>query len=340
MMISFYSNRGDLMKTGKLNWDDLNKIINNKGALREEVRIRSGIGEDCSVVNLGDYECVLSTDPITGAENNIGRLAVHINANDIASCGADPLGILVTILAPPSSRLEEIQEVMEEIDEEAKKLNMEILGGHTEVTDGVNRIIVSCTVIGKAKKGKAVATSGAKVGDHIIVTKKLCLEGTSILINDYYDLVKGVLTREELDEAKNYVNSLSVVAEGKICGEFGVNSMHDITEGGILGALWEVAEGSKVGFKIYNHKLPISDVTRKLCKLFNIDPLRFISSGSMIITCKDSYQLINKLKEEGIEAAMIGEVTKEGRIMLANGKEEEIYPPERDELFKLSKIKS
>ncbi|KOA18253.1 hydrogenase expression/formation protein HypE [Clostridium homopropionicum DSM 5847] len=325
------------MKIGKLSWDDLSKIIdNNKGNLRDEVRIRSGIGEDCSVVSFGEYECVLSTDPITAADNNIGRLVVHINANDIASCGAEPIGILVTVLSPPCSQLEDIYNVMREINEEAKKLNMEILGGHTEVTDSVNKIVVSCTVIGKAKAGKAVATSGAKAKDHIIVTKKLCLEGTAILINDYYDLVKGVLTDKEIKEAKAYVDSLSVVAEGKIAGEFGVNSMHDITEGGVLGALWEVAKGSSLGFKIYKDRLPISEITVKLCDLFNIDPLKFISSGSMIITCSDGYALVDKLKNSGIEATVIGEVIQGAKILVDNNNEFNVLPPERDELFNIS----
>lgn len=325
------------MKIGKLSWDDLNKIIDkNKGSLREEVRIRSGIGEDCSVVGFGEYECVLSTDPITAADNNIGRLAVHVNANDIASCGAEPIGILVTVLVPPSSQLEDIHQIMKEINEEAKKLNMEILGGHTEVTDSVNKIVVSCTVIGKAKAGKAVATSGAKVNDHIIVTKKLCLEGTAILVNDYYDLVKRVLNDEEVKEARSYVDSLSVVDEGKVAGKFGVNSMHDITEGGLLGALWEVAEGSNVGFKIFKDRLPISEITAKLCDLFNIDPLKFISSGSMIITCTDGYALVDELKNNGIEAAVIGEVTERAKILVENNNEYNVLPPERDELFNIN----
>ena len=138
---------------------------------------------------------------------------------------------------------------------------MEILGGHTEVTEAVNRIVVSCTAIGKGKAQGAVATSGAKLGDEIVVTKLLCMEGTSIVVNDYLDRVRDVLTHKEIEVAKDYVNSISVVNEGLIAGEFGVNSMHDITEGGVLGALWEVAEASNLGFKVYNDKMPISDIT-------------------------------------------------------------------------------
>jgi hydrogenase expression/formation protein HypE len=322
------------MKPGKLNWDDLKQIIEtNKDTMRDDVRIHSGVGEDCSVIEFGEYECVISTDPITGADKNVGKLAVHINCNDIASCGVAPLGILVTILAPENTTLEEIKEVMSEIRQEAKKLNVEILGGHTEVTASVNKLIVSCTVIGKAVRGKAVTTSGAKIGDYIVVTKNLALEGTSILAHDHEDRIKGELSHQDIEEAKGYANLLSVVNEGLLAGEFGVNAMHDITEGGVLGALWEMAEASNVGFRVYEEKMPITSVTRKVCSIFKVDPLRLISSGSMLITVKDGAALVDRLRSSGIEAAVIGNITQRRGILVKNGEEIEVKPPERDELF-------
>jgi len=324
------------MKVGKLNWDDLKQIIDsNKSVVRDDVRIRSGIGEDCSVINFGEYECIISTDPITGADKNIGKLAVNINCNDIASCGVEPVGILVTILVPPTATLDDIKNIMGEIDEETKKLNVEILGGHTEVTEAVNRIVVSCTAIGKGKAQKAVATSGAKLGDEIIVTKLLCMEGTSIIVNDYLDRVQDILTHSEIETAKEYVNSISVVKEGLIAGEFGVNSMHDITEGGVLGALWEVAEASNLGFKVYNDKMPLSDITIKICERLNIDPLKFISSGSMLITSTYGKKLTEKLISKGIQATVIGRITESRGILVTAEIEKDVLPPNRDELFSI-----
>lgn len=324
------------MKAGKLNWDDLKQIIdNNKSVVRDDVRIRSGIGEDCSVINFGDYECVVSTDPITGADKNIGKLAVHINCNDIASCGVEPVGILVTILVPLTSTLQDIKNIMAEIDEETKKLNVEILGGHTEVTDAVNRIVVSCTAIGKGKAQSAVATSGAKIGDDIIVTKLLCLEGTSIVVNDHLHRVSDVLTNKEIETAKEYVDSISVVNEGLIAGEYGVNAMHDITEGGVLGALWEVAEASNLGFEVYNDKMPISHITSKICKNLNIDPLKFISSGSMLITTTCGNELVDILNSKGIQATIIGNITESRGILVTDDIQNEVLPPARDELFSI-----
>lgn len=324
------------MKVGKLNWDDLKQIIdNNKSVVRDDVRIRSGIGEDCSVINFGEYECIVSTDPITGADKNIGKLAVHINCNDIAACGVEPIGILVTILVPPTSTLDDIKNIMKEIDEETKKLNVEILGGHTEVTEAVNRIVVSCTAIGKGKAQDAVATSGARLGDDIVVTKLLCMEGTSIIANDYLDRVQDILTSEEVEIAKDYINNISVVNEGRIAGEFRVNSMHDITEGGVLGALWEVAEASNLGFKVYKDKMPISSITYKMCEKLNIDPLKFISSGSMLITASNGKELVEKLSSKGIQASIIGNMTKDRGILVTDEICKDVLPPSRDELFSI-----
>jgi len=323
------------MKVGKLDWDQLNQLIkNNRSVNRKDVRVKSGIGEDCSVINFGSLECVVSTDPITGAQKNIGKLAVHINCNDIASSGAEPVGILVTILAPESATLEEISEIMKEIDEETKKLNVEILGGHTEVTKAVNKIVVSCTAIGKIMSLKAVTTSGAKIGDDIIVTKSLCLEGTSILANEYSKRAAQVLSPKELLDAVNYIDLISVVQEGIEAGKIGANSMHDITEGGVLGALWEMAKASNTGFRVYEEKMPITDISRKLCVHFKIDPLKFISSGSMLITAENGEEFIKLLKAQGIKATIIGKIT-EGKGILVNKDriQNEVCPPERDELF-------
>jgi len=324
------------MKVGKLNWDELKDLIDSsRGSSREEVRIKSGVGEDCCVINFGDYECAISTDPITGAKENSGRLAVHINCNDIASTGLEPLGIMVTILAPENTNINEIKRVMKEIDEEAKKLNIEVLGGHTEITRAVNKMVLSCTVIGKGVKNSAVSTAGAIQGDDIIVTKDLCLEGTCIAVNDFESEMAYILSNKEIEEAKAYLNSISVIKEGTLAGRFGVNAMHDITEGGVLGALWEVANASGKGFVVYKEKMPITSITEKICSKFNIDPLRLISSGSMLITTQNGEKLIELLKENGIKATIIGKIIEGGGYLVEDSIRIRVMPPERDELFVL-----
>lgn len=322
------------MKSGKLNSQDLKSIIDNNTTIkRSEVRVRSGIGEDCSVISFGEHECVVSTDPITAAKGNIGKLAVNINCNDIASCGVAPLGILVTILAPEGTELIEIQQVMRDIDMECKKLNVEILGGHTEITTAVNRIVVSCTALGSGTKNSAIATAGAKTGDDIIVTKYLAMEGTAIIAKDYKEKLKNIFTQKDFIEAEGFFEDISVVEEGIIAGEIGANSMHDITEGGVLGALWEVTEASNKGFIVYMDKMPIKASSEKLSMFLKIDPLRLISSGSMLITTNNGEELLKGLETHGIKGKIIGKITENKKILIQDGKEIQVTPPERDELF-------
>lgn len=324
------------MNTGKLNWDVLKKLLHeNQGAVRKEVEKGGSVGEDCAVVSLEAGRLILSTDPVTAASENIGQIAYHININDIATTGANPLGIMVTILAPPSAEISDIETVMREISEEAKKHQVMILGGHTEVTEAVNRMVVSVTALGTMScKEKVTWTSGAKVGDKILVTKTLGLEGTSILVSDFKKQALEILTEEEYEEALAYGRLLSVLPEGKLMGKT-ASSMHDITEGGVLGALWEVKEASGKGFRVFHELLPVTEVTKKLCAHFSLDPLRLISSGSMLITVEDEKEALRLLAQEGIKAAVIGEITEEGASLVSGGVEYLVEAPLRDEIYKM-----
>lgn len=324
------------MKEGKLNFDDLrNMIQNSRKVVRDEVIVRNDVGEDCSVIDFNGEHAIFSTDPITGADSNIGKLAVTINCNDVASSGGEPIALLVTILAPENSSLEEINKVMDEISEEAAKINVEVIGGHTEVTSAVNKLIVSVTVIGKTEKDGVIRTSGACEGDDILVTKFIGLEGTSILVNDHEERIKKILSEKEIKEAKGLVKYISVLKEGRICKEYGATSMHDITEGGLLGALFEVAMASGKGFEINENNIPMLEVTRKVTKEFSIDPLRLISSGSMLVTAPDGKKIKEALKIAGINSEIIGKITKSKGIMISNGVKLEVEEPKRDELFNI-----
>ncbi len=326
------------MKVGKLNSQLLERIVfNNIKLRREEVMVRPSVGEDCAVVDFGEYALVMSTDPITGAASQVGRLAVHINCNDIASNGIEPLGLMLTILAPKGTKEIEIDEIMKQAGTEASKLNVEIIGGHTEITEAVNKIVISATAIGRQLKSKVIKSSGASIGDKIIMTKTAGLEGTGIIAHDLEDKLNSTFSREIIENAKKMVEDISVVKEGIIGGNIGATSMHDITEGGILGAMWEVCQASKVGCNIYKEKISIARETIEICEFLNIDPLRLISSGSMLITINPQKEemLMKELIKNGVKGSVIGEVTKKGRFLIDNSKKIEIKEPESDELYKV-----
>ncbi len=327
------------MEAGKVPNEILDKFVFSKlNSFRDDIILRPGIGEDCTAIDFDNYACILSTDPITGASKDIGQLAVHISCNDIASCGVAPLGLMVTILCPVGTSEAELGRVMEQISETASKLNVEIIGGHTEVTSAVNKIVISSTCIGKAPKSRVISSRGAKPGDSIIITKSAGLEGTAILVKELEAKLIDKVTEEQLAKARSFIDLISVVREGVIAGEFGVSAMHDITEGGVLGAVWEIAEASGTGIFIDRDKIPVEDVTDQICKALNLDPLKLISSGSMLITCHKGEELCCLLEKNSIKATIIGTVTEnssERLIKCMDGSTVPIEPPEADELYKV-----
>ncbi|SCG82089.1 putative hydrogenase expression/formation protein MJ0676 [Proteiniborus sp. DW1] len=326
------------MKIGKLPNELLEKIVfSNISRNRNEVLTRAGIGKDCAVLDFGENVCVVSTDPITGTVKDIGKLAVHISCNDVASNGAEPVGLLMTILAPPSSTEEDIKKIMEDANEAASELNVEIIGGHTEVTDTVNRIIVSTTVLGMQAKKNMLDPERVKVGDKILITKSAGIEGTAIIAKELEEKLINSIPQYLIDEGKSLMENISIVTEGIICGHIGVPYMHDITEGGVFGAVWETGVATKKGVKINIDAIPLKESTREICNVLSINPYKLISSGSLIVVSPvEKVDKIQKeLYEKGIEASVIGEITEGNILVEIDGELKEIEPPDSDELYKV-----
>lgn len=323
------------MKQGKLTNVQLNESILSKlKPMNEETVLGAGVGEDCCAVDLGDI-CVVSTDPITAANAKAGSLAIHINANDVASAGAVPVAALVTILLPVDAQNDQLKEIVSQLTDTARSLNIDIIGGHTEVTESVNRAIVSVTMIGRpVNKGVIFRTADMQPGDDIVMTKYAGLEGTSIIMQDFAAEAQALLGDAEKAEAEFVENSLSVVREGvAAAGVAGVSAMHDITEGGVKGAVAEMCEACGLGATIYFSRVPVLGITQKLCAHYALDVYSLISSGSMLISAGDGAALCAVLEAQGISACVIGRAKDSG---LTDGDTGESFaPPERDELYRV-----
>lgn len=324
------------MQIGKIPETVLKRSILKKIKVkRPEVIVHAGVGEDCAVLGPTEDAIVLSTDPITGTSKDIGKLAFHITANDIASSGAELVGMLVTVIFPPESSEEELQMIMEELTVLAEKYEVEILGGHTEVSAAVNQTLISVTGVGKAAKGKIVTTGGLRAGQELVVTKWIGLEGSSILAKEKEEILQRQLPNEIIETAKRFDEKLSVVPDSKVAMEIGVSAMHDVTEGGIFGALWEMAAASGVGLTVDLKKIPIRQETVEICEVFDINPYMLISSGSLLIGTNYGYQLVQELERAGIHAAVIGYATEGNDRVVVNGEERRyLEPPKTDELFR------
>lgn len=326
------------MKTGKLPTGRLIELLDKyKGAIRPEVMMAGKVGEDVSYITTGDQTVVLSTDPVTTAKTDLGTIAFNINMNDIATSGAEGLGVLVTILLPPGAGFDVLETIMAEVNTQCLLHNLQILGGHTEVTDAVTRAVVSVTAVGLVPKGEEIYSGTLQPGDSLVVSKFLAIEGTMIIADLNRSKAKEVLTKKELARIKGYKDLLSVIPEGRIGKALKVHSMHDITEGGILGAVYEVTKASGVGCILDEEAFPFKKTTLRLTESLKLDPNRLISSGSMLFGTDQPKALIKALAEQGIDGTIVGQVHKNQEYLLLDpqGKLKAFDPPTKDEIYRI-----
>jgi len=316
------------------------------GAKREEVALGPSAGIDGAVIDLGDNSIIVSMDPITGAIDRIGWLAVHVNANDIATFGVKPAFFSSCILLPEGVDENTVQVICSQMNDAALTLEVSIIGGHCEVTPGLNSPILIGCMMGFTMKGNYVTAAGAKPGDKVILTKSAGIEGTAILATDRFNDLKRLGVSEELlNSAQGFFKKISVVEEGVTAFQTGgVHAMHDPTEGGVIGGLHEMADASKLGFIIFEDKIPVAEETRHICDVLGINPLMLISSGAMLIAADSCHaeEIIKKLRERSIPSSIIGEFVEpfEKRIIVRrDGRAERILRPKCDHLWlALSKL--
>lgn len=327
------------MKIGKVPENVLERsVFKQLHTRRPEVLLGAGIGEDCAAVKLAEDEIfILSTDPITGTAKDIGKLAIQITVNDLASSGAEPVGVLLTILLPENAKESHLKQIMFQMEEACAAAKVQIMGGHTEVTPVVNQPVVTVCGVGKVKEGKLVLTSGARAGMDVVVSKWIGIEGTSIIAKEKEEELQTRFSKAFIDRAKELDVYLSVLPEAKVAVLSGVSAMHDVTEGGIFGALWEMAEASGVGLDIDLKKIPIRQETVEICEFYDLNPYRLISSGCMLMATEDGNKLVRELEKVGINAVVIGKVTEGKDRVIRKDEEEHSYleRPKTDELYKI-----
>ena len=294
----------------------------------------------CKADQQPDEVMVLSTDPITGTASEIGKLAINITANDIAASGAEAIGVMLTILLPDRAKESDLKEMMQEIERCCKELDMEVLGGHTEVALAVTQPIITVTGVGKIKKSEITTTASLEPDDELVMTKWAGLEGTAILANDKEAELLTRYSSDFIAGGKELMQYISVVKDAKIAKEVGVSAMHDITEGGIFGALWEVACSSNVGIEVDLKKIPIKQETVEICEFFDLNPYMLMSSGCLLIGTKKGNEVVDRLNQAGIPAVVIGKVVSGNDKVIINQDERRyLEPPKTDELYKAYKEK-
>lgn len=329
-------------RTGKIPTEVLvQNVFRYEGIKDRSVILGSSVGEDAALVSLGKDVLVLTTDPVTGTASDIGWLAVHINANDVACRGARPRWFLCDLLLPEKSNVALVDKIMKQIDKAAKQVGLAVVGGHTEVTPDLKRPIVVGYMMGVVPRDRYVTSSGARPGNHLIMTKSVGIEGTTVLAADFAPELRPKIGGKLLRRAKTLRHSISVVDDALTAMRAGgVKAMHDPTEGGLLQGVWELAEASKVGFLIHESRIAIRPETKQVCSALKVNPLRLMSSGCLLIAAdrQKSNLILRRLRTNRIHATIIGKITqhKRGRKIVAlNGSVKEIRASERDELYRV-----
>jgi len=316
-------------------------ILGHLGAPSERVLRGAAVGEDAPIIDMGDHVLVVKANPVTGAKKHIGRLAFHINANDVAARGAKPLWFSVIIFLPEASTEAQLKEIICDIHNACLELGVQLIGGHTECVPKLRKPIVSGFMLGEAPKDKYITTGGAKPGDKIILTKSAGLEGTWIFAEDMKYKLKGKVDTVTLQIARRMIDTMSVVPEALMAVKTGgIHSLHTPTEGGIINGLYELAVAAEVGLHVEERFIPIAPETSKICKALDVNPLKLLSSGALLIAVDKSYakKTLTSLTSIKVKSSLIGEIKPKEQgayITLSNGSKQMIEPVQQDELFRL-----
>ncbi|MHA1115628.1 MAG: AIR synthase related protein [Candidatus Heimdallarchaeaceae archaeon] len=334
------------MKEGKLPIPKLSEILELKGAKNEGIISAGIIGHDVAVIDIQSAKqnalkfynskskvlLIEKSDPITFPTPNPGHYSVIVNSNDIACSGGVPYGFLITIIAPPDTTFDKIKAIQKEIHKQCEKFDISILGGHTEISQSVNTIIISGHMIGFVPK-EFLVPNYLSPGDKIIALGYSGKEGTNILIEEAGEAIYDKFTKKEIYEWKERNSDISILNIAlELNKEFKPKLLHDPTEGGIFGALYEIVALTKLGIML-DRLPPLSDVTKKLSEWLNFNPYRLISSGGLIIAAeeKKALKIVEFLKMKKYPVEMIGTVITSDKKLIY--KEKEIHPPEGDDII-------
>lgn len=336
------ADRRPTLPVGKLPAKLLARLLAEVPVADPRVLVGPGVGLDCAVLDMGGGRCLVAkSDPITFAADEIGWYAVQVNANDVATTGAEPRFFLATVLLPEGGTDEGLAEaILRQIRSACAEVGAELVGGHTEITHGLGRPVVAGTMLGEVERERLVLPTGARPGDSLILTKRLAVEATAILAREKAVALAGRVDARVLERARGFLRSpgIGVLRDARAAlAAARVHAMHDPTEGGLATGLLELAQASGVGLEIED-TVPCYPETRALCAAFGIDPWGVIASGSLLVSVapEDAEAVVSSLAAAGVEGRVIGRVEDAAHGVLRREAGRVVPVPrfERDEIAK------
>ncbi len=329
------------MKVGKISEVALKRaVLKQLKTERDEILFGKAIGEDCAGFKPGEGEiCVLSSNPVTGSGKIYGALAIYSAVNNLVTSGAEAIGVMMTVLLPENFKESRLAELAEQIEKVCQSLHIEVMGGHTEVTAAVNVPVFSVTAVGKAKENKLLHAANAKPDQEIVMSKWIGMEGSVAIAAAKEKELLERFPKMMVEQIKALLPDCCVLREAALAGKSGVSAMHDISSGGIYGALYELSEAAGVGLEIDLRAIPIKQETVEICEYLGLNPYYLKSGGSMLMVCDRGQELVRILEKQGIHAAVIGKTTSENAKAIINeGEVSYLERPKADELIKVGMV--
>ena len=331
----------NLLPVGKLPPEHLRSLLRRLPKHDPRLLIGPQIGEDAAVIDAGDRYLVVATDPITFATDHIGRYVVHVNANDVAVLGAPPLWFFVVMLLPENHTTPELAEtIIADVKTTCEELGVTLGGGHTEITQGLDRPILVGQMLGEVAPTRLVRKTRIAIGDLIMMTRSVAIEGTAILAREKSERLRGRVDADLLRRAARFLiePGISVVSAALAAANAGeiVHAMHDPTEGGLATGLSELVAPSGLGLRVIRENIPVFPETNTICSVLALDPLKLIASGALLIAvAPDRAGLVQTaIEAKGVPVVVIGEVrpAREGITIVTNGAAKPLIPAVRDEI--------
>ncbi len=355
MQILQETDRRKMMRHGKISENVLKRsVLKYIKTHRDEVVSGAAVGEDCAILSFyaeddhvhcaqnvcagsdvgHHYETVLSTTPVMAPAEKISAYAIHMALNNVAAAGAEPVGVMLSVLLPEGTEEQELQYMMEQAEETCSACGAQILGGHTEVTPAVTEPVMTVTGVGKREAARAGSLRGIGAEQDIVVSKWIGLEGTARLASRYRERLCTRYPVRMIDEAASYDRYLSVIPEAATAVKSGVCGMHDVSRGGIFGALWELAQRAGVGLEIDMKKIPVRQETIEICEFFELNPYELLSGGCLLMAADNGRRLADALMREGIPAAVIGRTTSgKDRVVFHDGERRYLNRAKTDQIY-------
>lgn len=328
------------MKNGKVSQTVLKRSV-LKQIHNENPRVILGPGADAACFSAGSSEeegwIVSATETVGVGSSDLAARTVCAAVNNVAACGAEPVGAELSLCVPTLWSESQIRELMRDVDQACGQENVQILGGHTQASRRVNDAVLTVTALGYIpKEGRLLSSSDVRPGMDILLTKWIALEGTAMLAKEKAELLRTRFAQPFIDRAARYSSLHSIQKEAAIARQAGAAALHDVEEGGIFGALWELAEASGVGLEIDLKKIPIRQETVEITEVFDVNPYKLLSGGCLLIAAEDGIAVKRELEKEGIPAKLIGVATDgNDRVLLHDGERRFLETVQTDEIYKV-----